>query len=208
MYVELLTHDVSFAHMVLNATEAALTTRGNSDKINDYSVADCERILKKIIKLGHETILEHIVLTYKIQDISRALLQELSRHRLTSPSVESSRYSFKKKFYEQGFAYYSPFHYDTQEFKEYCRIVNDHMKNIREFFEKFPDVSNDAAKYLSLECFSTNEILTLNLRELRHILKLRTSPQALKEFRDLAHEMYHVIPEEFTYLVEDCIYHE
>lgn len=206
MFVELLTHDVSFAHMVFNATEAALTTRANSDKIHDYSLTDCEKLLRNIIKLGHESVLEHIVLTFRIEKISRALLQELSRHRLTSPSVESSRYSFKKKI--RSIAYYSPFHYDTQEFKEYSRIIKAHINNICEFFEKFPDTSNDAAKYLSLECFSTNEVLTLNLRELRHILKLRSAPQALKEFRDLVQEMYHAIPGEFDYLVEDCIYHE
>ena len=46
-------------------------------------------------------------------------------------------------------------------------------------------IPNDEMKYLIPECLPTNLILTLNLRELIHIYRLRTSMRALKEFHDL-----------------------
>ncbi|MBR6900595.1 MAG: FAD-dependent thymidylate synthase [Synergistaceae bacterium] len=49
--------------------------------------------------------------------------------------------------------------------------------------------------------------MTANIRELRHIIKLRTSPAALKEFQDLARKFVEVLPEEFKYLLADCVYH-
>ena len=48
--------------------------------------------------------------------------------------------------------------------------------------------------------------MTVNIRELRHIVKLRTAPAALKEFQLLAREFVEVLPEEFKYLLEDCVY--
>lgn len=204
MFVELLTHDVSFAHMVLNATEAALLTRGNAAKIYDYKMDDCEKLLKNIIKLGHESVLEHIVLTYFIADISRALLQELARHRHISLSVESTRYVLRKivdKLLADEACFY--------EFTENLSMPEiNSLNHFLEIAKANPDMKNDELKRVLPEFFPTNLVLTLNIRELRHILKLRTAPQALKEFRDLALEMYHAIPEEFTYLVEDCVYHE
>jgi len=47
-------------------------------------------------KFKHSSTLEHIVVTVYIKGISRAVLQELARHRMSSPSVKSSRYVLAK----------------------------------------------------------------------------------------------------------------
>ena len=67
---------------------------------------------------------------------------------------------------------------------------------------------NDELKYFIPEFWPVNLVLTSNVRELRHILNLRTAPAALKEFRDLARAMYEAVPEEFKYLLKDCVYDE
>jgi len=41
----------------------------------------------------HYSILEHAVLQYNIRGMSRGVLQELARHRMVSPSVQSTRYT-------------------------------------------------------------------------------------------------------------------
>lgn len=201
MYVELLTHDVSFAHMVLNATEAALTTRGNSGKVHNYSLTDCEKLLKNIIKLGDESILEHIVLTYRIEEISRALLQELARHRHISLSVESTRYTLKKKLDNVNFMCDFMDKLSPREYQIFAAYLHAIAPD-------FDTLSNDELKKGLPEFFPTDLVLTLNIRELRHILKLRTAPNAFHEFQELALEMFYAIPQEFDYLIEDCIYHE
>ncbi len=48
-------------------------------------------------------------------------------------------------------------------------------------------VPNDELKYYLPEFWPTDLILTSNIRELRHILNLRTNPAALNEFRVLAY---------------------
>lgn len=52
----------------------------------------------------HASILEHITFNFFIDGISRACLQEVSRHRHTSLSVKSSRYVLAKELkHEQPF---------------------------------------------------------------------------------------------------------
>ena len=65
---------------------------------------------------------------------------------------------------------------------------------------------NDKLKYFLPEFWPTNLVLSTNVRELRHILKLRTHPSALLEFRKLGIELFSSVPDEFKYLLEDCVY--
>jgi thymidylate synthase (FAD) len=60
---------------------------------------------------------------------------------------------------------------------------------------------NDLKKYLLPECWKTNLVMTVNLRELRHIYKLRTSKRALREFQELAHALKDALPFEHKVLL-------
>ena len=84
----------------------------------------------------------------------------------------------------------------------------DYVLELRDYAKLHPELSNDELKYYIPEFWPTNLILTSNVRELRHILNLRTAPQALKEFRDLGHELFNVVPEQFKYLLQDCVHDE
>lgn len=96
------------------AAIGALTYRGNTDK----EFVSCE-ILGLIIKAGHESILEHINLTYSIKRISRALLQEVSRHRHISLSVESTRHTLRKQLENITF-----FNFFNEVPEEYLGLVH------------------------------------------------------------------------------------
>ena len=192
MNVELLTSPLSFEKMEHIAALAALTCRGNADK--NFSAP---LVLERIIKAGHESVLEHINLTYSVKGLSRACLQELARHRHISLSVESTRHTLKKKIE------------DTTKFlgelpEEYLSLA----QSFALFVATTPDLSNDELKYYLPEFWPTDLILTSNVRELRHILNLRTAPQALREFRELARAMYEAVPEQFKYLLRDCVHEE
>ena len=189
MNIELLTRAEHIAEMERVAALAALTCRANTDR--EFVPAE---VLGRIIKAGHESILEHITLTYSIKGLSRACLQEVSRHRHISLSVESTRHTLRKKF-------------DTvsaglpREYSEYLFVVWSKLQDN-------PDLPNDELKYYLPEFWPTNLVLTSNVRELRHILKLRTAPAALKEFMELARAMYEAVPEQFKYLLTDCVHKE
>ena len=95
MIVKLLTSQQTLHDMEYNAAFAALTCRANTDK--EFVASE---VLKRIINAGHESILEHINLTYSVQKLSRACLQELARHRHISLSVESTRHTLREKIHQ------------------------------------------------------------------------------------------------------------
>ena len=189
--VQLLTSEKHIEEMERAAALAALTCRANTDS----EFVPCE-VLGRIIKAGHESILEHINLTYSIKGISRACLQEVARHRHISLSVESTRHTLKKQL---------------KDIKWFEELPSEYL-NLAQSFALFAatshDLSNDELKYYLPEFWPTNLVLTSNVRELRHILNLRTAPAALKEFRDLARAMYKAVPEQFKYLLKDCVHEE
>ena len=51
-----------------------------------------DKLLKHLFKEKHHSVLEHVYFTFYIEGISRACLAQLTRHRHTSPTVESQRY--------------------------------------------------------------------------------------------------------------------
>ena len=58
-------------------------------KLDDLKIKD---ILTKIVKSGHLSVLEHASFTFAVEGVSRALLAQLTRHRIASFSVQSQRY--------------------------------------------------------------------------------------------------------------------
>lgn len=190
MNISLLTNTEHIQDMVNFATTAALTCHANTDKD-----IEPQELLLRIIGYGHESVLEHINLTYSIKGLSRACLQELARHRHISLSVESTRHTIRKQATED-------FVFST------FSNVYEHTKAMGFvlFADAHPDMPNDELKYFLPEFWPTNLILTSNVRALRHIIKLRTAPQALAEFRDLAFGLCDVLPEKYKYLLWDCVY--
>jgi thymidylate synthase (FAD) len=178
------------ADMEQFAALAALTCHANTGK----DLVPHE-VLERIIQRRHESILEHITLTYSIKGLSRACLQELARHRHISLSVESTRHTLKKVMAEPA---------DV----EYDNNQDIMLLAFRKIAYENPDMPNDELKYYLPEFWPTNLVLTVNIRELRHILDLRTAPAALKEFRDLGHKLFEAVPEQFRYLLADCVHEE
>ena len=194
MEVTLLTAPASFKDMENFAALAALTCHANAEK--PYIP---QEVLCRIISKGHESILEHITLTYSVKGLSRACLQELSRHRHISLSVESTRNTLDIRL-------------DNEQWVEsLADKLLPCQRDLLDYLVRLANISDysvDELKYYLPEFWPTNLILTSNIRELRHIIKLRTNPAALNEFRVLAYSLFEAVPESFRYLLEDCVYEE
>ena len=212
MEVKLLTSTTSIKDMEQFAAIAALTCHGNADK--EFVASE---VLKRIIKAGHESVLEHITLTYSVKNLSRACLQELARHRHISLSVESTRHTLNKQLeaFEAGIPIPICLPPD-RDLPTDDEAITFSTKELGSFFVEClakvvrdcPEMPNDELKYYLPEFWATNLILTSNIRELRHIIKLRTAPAALKGFQELAHKLHDTVPEEYRYLLADCVYKE
>ena len=159
------------------AIRAAKMCYGRPEAADGMSYEESLAFLKKLIDLEHESVLEHSVFVFEVDGISRACLQELARHRHISLSVKSTRWVLK----EHQEMYTPPaLNEKMREFyKEYMYHALNIVENIRD------EYGNDVAKYFLPEGFTTRLIITANLRQLRHMWKVRHSPKALEEFRNL-----------------------
>lgn len=181
-----------------NALFAALTCTDNVGKmVEDLVLADWDsgymttdngvKFLKDLIKKGHESVLEHVVYTFNITGATRALLQELARHRHVSLSVKSTRWTLSKSRVDVALPD------GVGEFPELVEAFNEYMEKVKDTIAENKG-NNDILKYFLPECVTTNIVMTTNLRELRHIYKLRTGTTVLPEFKELMHKIVKEVP--------------
>lgn len=185
---------------IMIAVNAIRTCYNSCDKSDELGEKDI-KLLKSIIANNHTSTIEHISYNFKISGISRALLQELARHRIASLSVKSTRYTLREL---KGV--------NTDNLKDYLVKISDSIDEYNKFrlatiqaLINEQNLSNDELKYLLPEAFKTELILTINARSLRNLLELRLSSKALKEFRELAKEIYKTIPEPHRILFDDIV---
>jgi len=156
-------------------------------------------------KFKHASTLEHLTYTFYISGVSRALLQELARHRMASPSVKSTRYTLKE-LKECGE------NIDYNKFLVFTGIssVDDASKVALDNLQKIllDGVSNDKAKYCLPESYKTELTWTINARSLQNFISLRSSKAALWEIRDLSQKLFDILPDEHRYLFNSCIDNE
>lgn len=195
MKVELL----HFTPMII-AVQAIRTCYNSCDKSDDLGEKDI-KLIKSIIANNHTSTIEHISYNFKISGISRALLQELSRHRIASLSVKSTRYTLRELKGK-----------NQDELKDYLVKINDTIDEYNKFrlatiqaLINEQNLSNDELKYMLPEAFKTELMLTINARSLRNLLELRLSSKALKEFRELAKALYRELPELHRVLFDDIV---
>ncbi len=158
-------------------------------------------------KYKHSSTLEHLVYTFYIQGVSRALLQELARHRIASLSVKSTRYTLKElksiePFSEDDFEGASRFLVLTGN-KKVDRASIRALNSLQELLKS--GISNDIAKYALPESYKSELTWTINARSLQNFLALRSSKSALWEIRELALEIFKTLPKEHQYLFEEFI---
>lgn len=175
-----------------------------------------ERMNRVANKFKHASTIEHTNYNFHISGISRALLQELARHRMASLSVKSTRYTLKEL---KDIPYICTDEANEWEIadadicKKYLVQTGDNkvdfmsclaLVNLQDVLKS--GVSNDIAKYCLPESYKTELVWTVNARGLQNFIKLRTDKAALWEIRDLAHEIFNQLPNDHKFLFEDSVY--
>ena len=178
-----------FGSGVETAAYASRVCVGTTEIGNHTYDENCDYLLRRIND-HHESVLEHVVYSFEIKDITRALLQQISRHRHISLSVQSTRWALKKMAYE-GIRFSMPDELNDEEEKEYDELMSMTIELALKLSKKY---GNDVGKYALPECLNTMLVMTVNLRQLRHMYKLRTHSSALEEFRDLMVAMVNTLP--------------
>ena len=189
-------------HSSLEVCAHAIRTCWQSfDNSDEGGEKDKDLINRVGNKFKHSSTLEHLTYTFYISGVSRALLQELARHRMASPSVKSTRYTLKE-LKECGDIDYEKFLVFTgveSVDKASCQAL-DNLQQIL-----IAGVSNDKAKFCLPESYKTELTWTINARSLQNFIALRSTKAALWEIRDLANALYETLPEDHRYLFGQCI---
>ncbi len=161
-------------------------------------------LIEKVIGSGHYSTIEHIQLTFAIQNVSRACTHQLVRHRHMSFSQKSQRYVKEKG----EFDYIVPRAIENNP--ELNKKFEDYMKKTAELYQEFLEagiLAEDARSILP-NATSTSLVASLNLRELIHLANLRLCTRAQYEIRCLVRAMVEeVIKKEpwlKNYLVPKC----
>ncbi len=167
---------------------------------------DQQAFLRKIMEMGHESVLEHASFTFLAEGVSRVLLAQLTRHRIASFSVQSQRYVS----YEKGFSYVIPpsIHALGEDAAEEYKSQMAQMQGWYEGWQKRlgakGEKSNEDARFVLPNACETRVLLTMNARELRHFFALRMCERAQWEIRAMASRMFEVCYREAPALFEDA----
>lgn len=147
-------------------------------KSEDKITADSARkFVEKIIRLGHESVLEHYSFTVRFV-CNRAIANEIVRHRHCAYSQESTRYV----------AYDSDVTaIECEDIDLWGGIYMQSMINAEKAYYALRATGATAqiARDVLPLGLKTELIVTTNLREWRHILRLRTSAAAHPQMRKL-----------------------
>ena len=146
--------------------------------------------LRRILASGHTSVLEHASFTFFVEGVSRALLAQVTRHRIASFSVQSQRYVSLA----EGFGYIVPPRIKAlgeEAEAEFARQMEQMQIWYADWQEKLGsgEGSNEDARFVLPNACETHITLTMNCRELLHFFSLRCCNRAQWEIRAMAADM-------------------
>jgi len=176
---------------------------------------ELESFINKILSMGHLSTIEHVSFTFSIEGVSRALLAQITRHRIASFSVKSQRYVSEATNDEGTFNYIIP-----PRIKElgqsYVDEYTEQMKQMQSWYNNWCEIlggkvsgAEEDARFVLPNAAETKMVLTMNARELYHFFQLRCCNRAQWEIRELAWQMLRdvkkVAPNIFSQAGPSCV---
>ena len=181
---------------------AGRTCYKSEDKITDGSA---EKFVQMLIKRGHESVLEHQSMTVRFT-ISRAASHQLVRHRLCAFSQESQRYvTYKGALHVIVPNSFWPT-YDNPDQRKLDHLLNG-AQTAYDYYREALSLGAKAedARYLLPNCTATEIVTTANLRQWRHMFKIRTDRKAQWEIRGVMKDLLRQVSAEVPCLFGDIL---
>lgn len=179
--------------------------------LTDEKVSSFVEMLSEI---GHESPIEHASFTFGIEGVSRALLAQITRHRIASFSVQSQRYVAEKSF-----EYVTP--PEIAAVPEALEIYKQAMAEDQKTYDKIAEVLKqrhkadflaagkdektaermaekkaiEDARFVLPNACETKMIVTMNCRSLMNFFRHRCCNRAQWEIQDVANQMLALVKE-------------
>ncbi len=228
MKVKLITHTPNPEQTIAVAARLCYSP-ATIDEVSEMLTPEkAAKFVEMLGDLGHDSPVEHVTFTFGIEEVSRSLLAEITRHRIASFSVQSQRYVA-----ENNFSYVTPpaiadIPEAAEEFQRAMAEDQAHYERLADMlrvkhqaaFEAegmTPEAAAKAAEKRAIEdarfvlpnACTTKIIMTMNVRSLRNFFHLRCCNRAQWEIRALATEMlrlcYEAAPHLFAKSGPSCV---
>lgn len=172
------------------------------------------RLVDILVSSGHHSALEHASFTFGIDGISRACSHQLVRHRLASYSQQSQRYV---RFDGDGGFIVPP---KIAEDPEAAAVFQQAMDSSRQAYERLVKLGTERgleketvqedARFVLPNAAETRIVMTMNARELRHFIRIRSCRRAQWEINALAWRIRYLLMQVAPLLFQksgpDCLY--
>jgi len=188
---------------------------------------DQAAFIEKLLLMNHLSPFEHVSFTFAIESVSRALLAQITRHRIASFSVQSQRYvnasAPHAKHHDDRFDASAPetdarFEYIVPETiaalgEDAVARYRQQMLTMDEWYRgwlnELGDDKKEDARFVLPNACATRILVTMNARELLHFFSLRCCNRAQWEIRSVAWAMLRLVqsaaPGLFCYAGPDCV---
>ena len=181
-----------------------------------------ERFVKSILDRGHESVLEHVSISVRVI-CDRGVSHEIVRHRVASYSQESTRYcNYSNEKFGNELTFIKPcwFKSSIEDLNTYANIRGtfdkidiagewvwvDTLRSAEISYFTLLETCNwtpEQARSILPNSLKTEIVMTMNLREWRHFLKLRCSSKAHPQAREIANMILKEFKEKIPVVFDD-----
>jgi thymidylate synthase (FAD) len=188
--VKLLAYTPNPERLVAVAAKRSYDKRSTTRIWEEMTDAEITRLLHRVIRHGHTSVLEHINFTFAIEGISRALSHQLVRHRMASYTQQSQQRSN-----DRDAAFIVP-----PEIERNSELTNEFQEKVKalvEFYTRAIEagISKGQARYILPNAYATKIIMTMNARSLFNLISQRACGVEEWEFRTLACKIHQILLE-------------
>lgn len=214
MNVTLLAHTPNPELTIASAARLCYSGATIEDVREKLTPEKTAQFVDMLSEIGHESPIEHATFTFGIEGVSRALLAQITRHRIASFSVQSQRY-----VKEAQFEYVLPPEIEKDE--QAKALFVEAMEKDQEYYDRLTDMLKtrhkaellaegmeekaadraaekkaiEDARFVLPNACDTKMIVTMNARSLHNFFRHRCCNRAQWEIRELATKMLYLCRE-------------
>ena len=162
----------------------ARTCYKSEDRITEDGES-AKKLIKSLIELGHTAMIEHYSISVQFTT-DTGFLKDITRHRLASFAAESTRWcNYSKGKFDNQISVIKPV--NIQEGSREYEIWLECMKNIEKSYMEMAELgcAPDQMRMLLPHSTKTDINITANIREWRHIFKIRLFGHAHPSIKQL-----------------------
>lgn len=186
----------------LNTIEiAGRTCYQSENKMTDDSA---EGFIRRIIQRGHESVLEHVCVTARFV-CDRGVSHEIVRHRIGAYSQESTRYcNYSGDKFGSEITVINPLFTGPNGFMQGLEWTKSCISAETTYLKLIHSgASPQEARSVLPNSLKTTIVVTYDIREWRHFLRLRCAPEAHPQMRQVADMARKLLTERYPVFFED-----